>query len=276
MREIPCSRQHAGFTLVELLVSSSVGLMMLAGLVSAAVAIQKSISATNHYVAAVNNGDRLIDYVSQDLRRAVRVGGMAGGIRTSLKNNASFGVTEENVLTISIPDYYASNIPNNAVGSGFKLSRYARITLNTETRFNTAAANSPLNGCVPWSEAVMKVGSLQTPRFAPAAGNNEIEVRYYRGPRSAHDHTVCFFRAEYLAGSNVPNSVPREIAERVARSESITTLIVTAPNLATSDPGYGKTFMVQSNFTPKYGRLNGTTPGTGQCVKVLLRNARRD
>src|SRR4051812_33374661 len=101
MRGCPDAHERAAFTLLEILVAASVGLMVLTGLVSASIAIQRSISATKHYVAAVNNGERLIDYVAQDLRRAVRVGTLVGTVSTPLKNSASFGVTETNVLTIN-------------------------------------------------------------------------------------------------------------------------------------------------------------------------------
>lgn len=270
-------RRRQAFTLLELLVSASVGFAVLAGLISAAIAIQRSISATNHYLASANNGNRLVDYVAQDLRRAVRVGTLVAGANTALKNNASFTVTETNTLTINIPDYYGSNTPNNASGSTFKRSRYARTDLNTQAAFNGNGAGSPLNGCVPWSEAVTLVGSIQSPRFAPvAAGSGEIQVRYYRGPRSGTDPTVCFFRAEHPSASNTPNSPAREIAERVIVGSSVTSLIITAPNLAVTDPNYGRSFEIKSNFTPKYGRSTIAAASTDQYVAVFLRNMRRD
>jgi hypothetical protein len=269
--------RHVAFTLLELAVAASVGLAVLAGLISAAIAIQRSISATSHYVNNVNNGNRLVDYVGQDLRRAVRVGSLVSGTNTSLKNNVSFTVTETNVLTANIPDYYGSNVPNNASGSAFKSSRYARTNLNTQAAFNSNGAGSPLNGCIAWNEAVTLVGATQAPRFAPAAtGTGEIQVRYYRGPRSGTDPTVCFFRAEYPSASNTPNSAAREIAERVITGTSVTSLIVSAPNLAATDPLYGRSFNVESNFTPKYARVANSTAGTDQYVTILLRNMRRD
>lgn len=269
--------RRGAFTLVELAIAASVGLAVLGGLVSAAIAIQRSISATSHYVNNAINGNRLIDYAGQDLRRAVRVGSLISGINTPLKNNVSFTVTETNILTVNIPDYYGSNTPNNASGSTFKSSRYARANLNTQAVFNSNGAGSALNGCIPWNEAVTLVAAIQSPRFAPAAtGNGEIQVRYYRGPRSGTDATVCFFRAEYPAASNTPNSPPREIAERVITGTSVTSLIVSAPNLAVTDPLYGRSFNVESNFAPKYTRLTNSTAGTDQYVTIMLRNIRRD
>ncbi len=278
MRGLPSPMSHSqGFTLVELIVSASVGLAVLGGLLSASIAIQRSISATNHYIASANNGNRLIDYVSQDLRRAVRVGSLIAGINTPLKNNISLTVTEANTLTINIPDYYGSNTPNNASGSAFKSSRYARANLNTQAAFNGNGAGSALNGSIPWSEAVTLVGSIQLPRFAPVAtGNGEIQIRYYRGPRSGTDATVCFFRAEYPSASNTPNSPARDIAERVVNGTSVTNLLVTAPNLTVTDPIYGRSFNVDSSFAPKYGRSTSYAGGTNQYVTVLLRNLRRD
>ena len=277
MRDLPGAPARAAFTLLETLVAASVGLVVVGGLVSASIAIQRSISATKHYVAAVNNGDRLIDSVAQDIRRAVRVGVLVGTANTPLKNNISFGITDTSTLAINIPDYYGSNVPYNGFSASYKRSRYARSTLNTEPLFNSYEAGSPLNGCIPWNDAVTTVGALQMPRFAPAAASSdEVQVRYFRRRRSAFDPTLCFFRAEYSIGATLPNSAPREIAERVADDVSLTSLVVTAANLPITDPAYGRSFTIQSSFKPKYGKPTAAIAPTIQQVSVLMRNPRRD
>ncbi|MHA3773036.1 hypothetical protein ACXR0O_16000 [Verrucomicrobiota bacterium sgz303538] len=269
-------RNRNAFTLSETMISAGIGLALLALVASAFVAIYRSITATDHMIISMNDGNRLVDYIAQDLRRAVRVGMLTGGVNTPLKNNATFVVSESNTLTIDIPDFYASNTPDNAAGSAFKTTRYSRANLNTQTAYNNQTTSS-LNGTVPWDEAVTKIATRETTRFAPTtAGDGQIQIRYSRGPRSASDATVCYFRTEYPLGSNTPISSPREIAERVIVGNSTTSLTVTAPNLPVTDLFYGRMFTLETNFVPRYRSSNTSIAGTSQYVNVKLRNTRRD
>lgn len=268
------SRGIAGLTLLEMLISAGIGAVVMAILVSVTITIQRSIKATDHYIVSINNGSRLNDYIGRDLRRAVRVGRLTAGTHTPLKNNASFIVTESDVLTINIPDVHASN---DAKAAGFKVARYDRRSLNSGVKFNSYSAGSPLNGIVPWNEAITKVASKDVPRFAPSsAGNGEIQVRYSRGPRSSTDPTVCYFRAEYAAASSALLSGPHEIAQLVASNDTSTSLSITAPNLPATDGGYGRTFTLETSFIPRYSRGNTSRVGTTQQITVRLRNLRRD
>ena len=251
---------------MELLVSAASAVVILGTLLSGAVAVRKSFSATERYVTGINNQSRLMDYVARDLRHAERVGTLVGGVNTPLKNHTGFSVTETNVLTINVPDFYGSNTPNNAQGSTFKTSRYSRAQLDSSY---TGNSNPKLNGVIPFTEAVTTVGSAQTTRFAPAsAGNGEIQIRYYRGQRSAQDKTVCYFRGEYPSNSNTALYPPKEVAERVVDTLSTTGLTVIGSQ-------NGKYFRLQSNFKPQYG-LYSSVSGTDQFVDVSLRGARRD
>ena len=264
---------RSAFTIVEMMVAAGSGLLLLAIVASASVAVQRSISATSQSATSMNNENRLLDYVAQDLRRALRVGTINSGTYATAKNFSSFSVNESAILAINIPDYYGSNTPNNAAGSTFKTTRYARNTLNTSSTYNSSGI-STLNGCVPWSEAVTTSNSKSVPRFAPAASSTgEIQVRYFRGQRSATDATVCFFRGEYPSNSNTPNSPPRDIAERIVSPTSSTALLVSGYSVGTTQ---GLRYRVQSSFTPKYRSQNTSTAGTEQYVEVTLRNPRRD
>jgi hypothetical protein len=264
---------RAAFTLVELTVAAGAGLILIGILASASVGLQRTISATSQSATAMNNETRLLDYVAQDLRRAVRVGTITSGSYATAKNVSSFSVTETAILAINIPDYYGSNSPNNAAGSSFKTSRYDRNNLNTALAYNLNAT-STLRGCVPWNEAVTTINSVPTPRFAPAAaGTGEIQVRYFRGPRSASDSTVCFFRGEYPSNSNTANFPPRDIAERVVNNTSSTVLLASGYSVGATQ---GMRYRLQSSFTPKYRSRNTSTAGTEQYVEITLRNLRRD
>jgi Tfp pilus assembly protein PilW len=261
----------AAFTLVETMISMAIGTFVIGGLLTGAIAVRKSIDGTERYVTGINNTTRLMDYVVQDLRRAVRVGKLVGATNTPYKNDTTgFSVTTTNILTINIPDYYGSNTPDNSLGSSFKSSRYNRTNLDSGSAY-WVATNSLLNGTVPWAEAATTIGSAPAVRYAPAAtSNGEIQVRYYRGPRSASDSSVCYFRAEYPSASNTPNNI-REVAEKISDNISTTTLttFVTTPASGRS------VFRVQSGFTPRYS-IFPSTSGTREVVGVTSRNQRRD
>jgi hypothetical protein len=253
-----------------MVVATLVASVVLAALTMAAVGIRKSIAATHQYAVNVANETRLMDYVAQDLRRAVRVSmrNTTSGTSTVMKNYSNYTITDTSALSLRIPDYYGSNTRDNTAGSSYKTSRYPRATLNTGTTYN-GNATAKLNGIVPWADAVTTFNGKRVTRFTPASvGDGEIEVRYYRGTRSTTDGTVSFFRAEYASGATTPIQV-REIAERISDNTSTTSLTVTGKN-------DGLIFRLQSSFTPRYRFTGATTAGTETFVEVSCRNARRD
>jgi hypothetical protein len=256
-----------GIVMLELLVSSAAALALLGGLLAAAISIRKSVVATNQFAVNSANETRLMDYVAQDLRRAVRVGMLSGSTNTTMKNYSNFTVTETNILTINIPDYYASNTPDNSAGSSFKTGRYPRGTLNTSVTYN-GNADTKLNGIVPWADAVTALNGKNVTRFAPSsAGTGEIQIRYYRAI-STTDSSVSFFRSEYPSGATTPSLV-REIAERTSDNLSTTSLVVTGKN-------DGLIFLLESTFNPRFRFSGETTVGTEAYVEVSTRNLRRD
>ena len=264
---------RAAFTIVEMMVAAAAGLLLIGVVSSASIGVQRSISATSQCATSMNNENRLLDYVAQDLRRAVRVGTIASGTYATARNISSFSITDSAILAINIPDYYGSNTPDNAAGSSYKVSRYNRDNLNTAWAYNSNGV-STLRGCIPYSEAATTINSRLVPRFAPAAaGTGEIQVRYFRGPRSASDRTVCFFRQEYPSNSNTPNSSPREIAEKIVDNTSTTMILVSGYSVGTAA---GMRYRIQSSYTPNYRSRNTSTAGTEQYVEVTLRNSRRD
>ena len=174
-----------GFTLLEMAISAGLGTVLIAGLISASFAIQQSIKGTDHYITSTNDGNRLLDHVAQDLRKAVRVGIISSGTYTPVRNAASLAVSETLTLAINIPDIYASNTPSEETMTNYRVSRYNRAALNTQSAFNGNATGSILNGCVPFAEAITTSGSKQVLRYAPSsAGTGEIQVRYTRQRRS--------------------------------------------------------------------------------------------
>lgn len=263
-------RLRKGATLVEVMVATSIAVVLLGVLTYASMGITRSLSGTNQFMTGVANTNRIIDAISADLRKAVRVGLISGGTIIPIKDTGTttYTVSSSSILAISIPDYYGSNTPNNAAGSTYKTSRYPRATLDTNSTYNSNS-NTLLNGTVPWTEAQTTVNGKAVTRFAPAsAGAGEIEIRYYTGPRSSSDSTLCFLRSEYPPGATTPSST-REIAERITDSTSTTTLTISGRNA-------GQTFRLQSSFTPRF-RLKGASPSTNTAmVEVTARNPRRD
>ena len=275
MNRIPSSIKHphhatSGVVLVEMMLSLTIGIIILGVLTFASIGMSRSLSATDRYITGVANENRLMDYVAADLRRAVRVSLLSGSTTTTLKDtgSTSYSITDTAILSINIPDYYASNTPNNATASTFKTSRYTRASLNSSSSYN-GNSNSWLNGVVPWGQAQIAVGSKRVTRFAPSsAGTGELEVRYYRGVRSTSDSTPCFFRSEYPSGATTPSATV-EIAERISDDLSTTTMLISARNS-------GQVFNLQSSFTPTYRRQGASTVASTGILEVSIRNLRRD
>ena len=99
-----------GFTLVEMLVTTAVTTIILAALISSAIAMQRCFAAGDDYATGKCDQMRLSDYLALDLRRALTV------------TPGSDGVT---LLTATIPDFYDTagqprvpTVTNNVVNYG--------------------------------------------------------------------------------------------------------------------------------------------------------------
>src|SRR4051794_17329905 len=89
-----------GYSVAELVVAAGIMMVAMGGVMTAVIAMRRSVDATNHYILETNNSNRLLDYVGMDLARAVRVGQLVGSTNTPFKNQTNFMVTEANTLTI--------------------------------------------------------------------------------------------------------------------------------------------------------------------------------
>jgi type II secretory pathway component PulJ len=88
-------KKHSGYTLVELMISASIGGFILASIVIGGAAFQKIFAASNEYYRATSDQSRVLDYIARDVRRAVMVQVINGG--------------QELVLTL--PNYLSSGSP---------------------------------------------------------------------------------------------------------------------------------------------------------------------
>ncbi len=82
---------RAAFTLVEMLMSIACGSLILAAVLTAGVALQRSFAAVEGYSVAEGDQLRVLDYIAMDCRRA---------LSASVANN---------ILTLTVPVYYDSS-----------------------------------------------------------------------------------------------------------------------------------------------------------------------
>jgi len=95
-------RTRLAFTLVEMTLSLGCGSVILAAVVTAGVALQRSFAAVEGYSMSESDQLRVLDYIAMDCRRARSV---------SVANN---------VLTLVVPNYYDAN--GNPVAPTFNSS----------------------------------------------------------------------------------------------------------------------------------------------------------
>ena len=100
MSKISFRRSKAAFTLAETLVASAAASLVLGALIATSVALQKSFSAAVAYATAEGDQLRFSDYVALDCRRA-----SSAKVDNGVTIN---GISTNNVLTLTIPDYYDS------------------------------------------------------------------------------------------------------------------------------------------------------------------------
>jgi prepilin-type N-terminal cleavage/methylation domain-containing protein len=89
--KLPRNRRARGFTLVEMMVGISCGSIMLAAVMTAGVALQRSFMAVEGYSIAEGDQLRVQDYIAMDCRRC------------------STAAVANNTLTLTLPKYYQAN-----------------------------------------------------------------------------------------------------------------------------------------------------------------------
>jgi Tfp pilus assembly protein PilW len=131
----PHYKQYA-FTIVELMVSLTCGLMILAAVITAGVALQRSLMAVEGYSMAEGDQLRVQDYIAMDCRRAMNVV-VDKGSWTNV-NGTSTWTTNSNdptTLIISVPNYYDGNgnpvAPDNIAYGNSGAIQYGSATTRT-------------------------------------------------------------------------------------------------------------------------------------------------
>jgi hypothetical protein len=239
------SHHSKAYTLVESMAALALTMAMLAGGVAGVVALQKGVAGSTHYAAGFNDGTRLVDSVARDLRSAIRISRLNSGTPTAFKSGF-FAITDTDQLSIFVPDYYSSNVPDNSSGSDYKTPRYSRSKLATGTT------------TFPYTDVVAVIGTVRAPTYP-----GELEIRYLKKARSNQDPTVCYFRQEYDGGTTPVLRSETEVAEKADSLRlSITSLSTTR-------------FRVLTTFSPKWTG-EPRRAGTLQASVVKLLNPRRD
>jgi len=96
---LPRLRRIAGFTLAELLVGAAAASILLGGLMTGSIAIQRAFSANDKLARAQSDLLRVADYMTRDIRNATTVDTTA---------------TSTVLLTVTVSDYYdRKGTPNN-------------------------------------------------------------------------------------------------------------------------------------------------------------------
>ena len=276
------------FTLVESMVALAVSSLLLGGVFLSYFTLQRTFAGCGQYALNVNSGDRLLDYLSMDLRRAVRVNqGPVATVNPLRGIGTRYVITDTNVLCITIPDYYSSNSPPSA---GFRSARYP---YPGDPNYQAATSTTG------WGQALFAVATKPDPKVSgqrttafqpPSGGLDELEVRYQRTTRALHDpvgsprdQTVCIFRSEYKNNVRVSDLAREEIAEAVEAPLTATG----TPNLSafnnlsvTSQNTNGPSFLRQFGYTSRLSAnsvvQNASITSTGASTVILLRNSRRD
>ena len=92
MQTISLTRRASGYTLPELLIGSTICAVLAAGMLTTIGAMRKAAAASEHHANSQVLQARLIDYMSRDLRRALKV------------SVDSYEGSER--LKVTIPDFY--------------------------------------------------------------------------------------------------------------------------------------------------------------------------
>jgi len=135
-----------GFTLVETLMSMGSGTMVLAAVLYAGVALQRSFVAEESYSIAEADQSRVLDYLAMDSRRA---------ISATLSNN---------VLTLTIPAYYKADgsvdDPSFSAGGAIQYGTGATVTISYSKSGTNFVRSITKNGVTTTTAIATNVSSF--------------------------------------------------------------------------------------------------------------------
>ena len=252
------SPSKQGFTLVELMVSISIGLLLLAATVTASVGLQKSFSAADHFFSTHIQQIRIIDYLCRDVKRSIIT-------QTS---------TDQQTVTCTIPNLLNGSIRRTPVvvstPNGQRVD-YGRLATGATTKdsaiFTSALANftSADVGSIiagygipesPTPTSIVAVSSGTTVTLSSPATATEPNVQVSISPVTTENGTVTTIASStdqlVSKGTDVTDDL-RNTEYLDANVTFLTTFTFNPPNpgpSATPDP----VLQMKRNGTAIFGR----------------------
>ena len=193
----------AAYTLLELMVAMTMTAIVLVATLTGVVALQKSYAATEEYATGLADQARLLDYLAQDLRRAVA--GPANG--STAAQPAWVMDADDQGLTINVPNYYRFNAsdpqhsfpvpndpvydpttgivtyqdPSNSSLTTQKISyRFLSGSITRTDPWQPLAYNAAKGGYVSTGPVTIATNMDQFPTITPDASQTDGSVVHYR------------------------------------------------------------------------------------------------
>ena len=130
------THKQSGFTLSEMLIAVSLGIAILAAIVTASLAMQKSFNAVDNYFATHMQQIRIIDYLNRDAKRAYIV-------TTSV---------DLQTVTMTIPKYIIQDGDSDATPSTIGKTRTPTISSSTGlVNYQVDVSGNPVYSTVVYS-----------------------------------------------------------------------------------------------------------------------------
>jgi prepilin-type N-terminal cleavage/methylation domain-containing protein len=278
----PARLPNQGFTFLEMMLAVSVGALMMAAILAAAVCLYRSFTAVNNYFASHLQQVRIMDYLSRDVKRSYIV-------TTS---------TDLQTVTCTIPNYLVDNGSNQPTRATPTLSlvgnkvvaNYQASTVNNVTiTQGSASLACPGLGLVSSHFSNSNVGQFVVGTGIPAGTTIQSVSNCISGNCSqasmsnAAGTTNSSATVTIGALTNVVYSVVNQAIRR-RENGNLTNIAASVDNLipTTSDVELLNTEFTQSTvtFLPEFARgnptfLNDERAGTTIFSLTYLRNRRR-
>jgi prepilin-type N-terminal cleavage/methylation domain-containing protein len=278
----PARLQDEGFTLIEMMLAVSIGSLMLAALVAAAVCLHGSFNAVDNYFTSHVQQVRIIDYLSRDVRRSYIV------------------TTSTNLQTVTciIPNYLVNNGSNqptraaptlSLVGNKVVANYQASTVNNVTTAQGSTTVSCPGLALVSSHFSNANVGQSVVGTGIPAGATIQSVSNRLLGSCSqatmSQAATSSNSNATLTIGA-LTNVIYSVVNQGIQRRENggLTSIAASADNLipSTSDIELLNTGFTQSivTFLPRFARggqtfLDNERAGTAVFSLSYLRNRRR-
>ena len=279
----PVRLHDQGFTLIELIFAVTVGALMMAALMAAAVCLHRSFTAVDNYFDSHVQQVRIIDFLSRDVKRSYIVTTSTDlqtvtcTIPNYLVDNGSNNQPTRATPTLSlvgnkvVANYQANTVNNVRITQGSANLTCPGLPLVSSHFTNSNVGQSVVGTGIPVGTTVQSVSNCNLGNCAQATMSNPAGT-------TNNSTTVTIG-----ALTNVVYSVVNQAIQR-RENGGLTSIAASADNLipVTSDVELLNTEFTQStvNFLPEFARGDQTffaneRAGTTIFSLTYLRNRRR-